>query len=209
MIVYINPDIALYLPKITFMIQRVQNLYLLLALVCLIVAVFIPIGTYHFTLEGFISGDLELTPMKETLINANYNKQETNLNMDNIAIFESGRFFPFIVINSVLSALILLTISRFKKLESQFKLNRISLLLSALILIVLIAAVFIIPGLFSQGVLDQFVIDVEKLGGAEVVGSFSTGIGYYLYFAAVSFIFLASVGIKKDIRLLKSIDRIR
>lgn len=191
------------------MIQRVQNLYLLLALICLVVAVFIPIGTYHFTLDGLISGDVELTPMKETLINAKYDANETNLNTDNIAIFEEGRFFPFVVINSILSALILLTISRFKKLESQFKLNRISLLLSALILIVLIAAVFIIPEVFSKGVLEQFIIDESQIGNSEVIGTFSTGIGYYLYFAAVSFIFLASVGIKKDIRLLKSIDRIR
>lgn len=191
------------------MIQRVQNLYLLLALICLAVAAFIPIGTYHFTLEGFISADLELTPMKETMINTSYDKAATNLNFGTIETFENGRFFPLVVVNSILAALVLLTIAKFKKLESQFKLNRISLLLSALVLILLIAGVFVIPSLFSKGVIEQFIVDSSKLNGAEVIGEFSTGIGYYLYFAAVSFIFLASVGIKKDIRLLKSIDRIR
>lgn len=188
------------------MIQRVQNLYLFLALVCLIVAVFLPLGTYTFDVPDLINGDLVMTPKLETLENANYIKDNPDLNIKEIQVFEKGKFFPFVSVNAALALLILLTIIKFKSLDAQYKLNRISFFISLLALVVLVAGVFVLPSILNEGIESSF-LDPKNV--IEVTGTFSTGIAYYLYFAAVAFIFLASIGIKKDIKLLKSIDRIR
>ena len=190
------------------MIQRVQNLYLVLALVCLATAIFTPLGTYTFDVPGYVNGNMVLTPKSETLENATYDKDNVHLNLQEIKKYEVGEVFPMIIVNGILAALILLTIVKFKSLKAQLKINRITFIISLLVIVLLIVGVFILPSIMNEGIKSNFLLD-KKILNETVTGSFSTGIAYYLYFATTAFIFLASVGIKKDISLLKSIDRIR
>ena len=149
------------------MIQRIQTIYLLLAIICMVISLFIPFSYYYI------------------------NEQEISLNafgINNNVNDIVGRFPYYVPIFASLG-LSVLGISKFKDRKKQLlfgKINYLAILLSVVFIMMDVA--FIAEQLSVQ---ENYVI------------------GAFLPVAALPFIFLANRAIKKDEKLIKSLDRLR
>ncbi len=97
---------------------------------------------------------------------------------------------PLIALTLVLVILPLFAIFNYKKLSFQYKLMRSNMLLSIVLTAVLLL---------------YYASDISKMSGAEA--SYETGA--FLPVIALAFSYVAMHFIKKDIKLLRSVDRIR
>lgn len=104
--------------------------------------------------------------------------------------------FPFYLISIFMLLLSLATVFTFKNLKTQQKLGRINFIVN------FFALVFII--IIFYGLRSQFSNAIEP---NEI--STSLGLGFFCFIFATAFSFLANIGIKRDIKLIESIDRIR
>jgi hypothetical protein len=105
-------------------------------------------------------------------------------------------YFPFFSIGILLSLLASLTLFSFKKLERQIKFGRILFIFNFLVF----GATLVLYYLLRK--------ETTALSGDYTVSN-QLGFGFYCIVIAVAFSFLANIGIRRDIKLLKSIDRIR
>jgi amino acid transporter len=102
------------------------------------------------------------------------------------------QFMPMVVGTIALALLCFICIMSYKNLNRQFKLGRMIFFLYfvSLVGIILLSSL-------GDGLIDE--TDTTR----------ELGLGFYLFIAGFPFTFLANVGIKKDKRLLDSLDRLR
>ena len=101
-------------------------------------------------------------------------------------------FLPIVVGTIALALLCFICIMSFKNLNRQFKLGRMIFFLYFVGLV----GIIILSSL-GDGMIDEAETKREL------------GAGFYLFIAGFPFTFLANVGIKKDKRLLDSLERLR
>ena len=150
------------------MIQRIQHLYFGFVIINLSILLSgLEIGTYQakemphqFTIYGFFQG-------KEVVWG-----------------------FPFYLVIIALVALLLFTISKFKKLSLQLKLIKFT---------------FLFYLLFVVGITALFLFKLMP----NVPDSVSFGFGYYLLILGLPFTYLGLRGILRDKNLLDSLNRLR
>ena len=150
------------------MIQRIQHLYFGFVIINLSLLLSgLEIGTYQakelphqFTIYGFFQG-------KEVVWG-----------------------FPFYLVIIALVALLLFTISKFKKLSLQLKLIKFT---------------FLFYLLFVVGITALFLFKLMP----NVPNSVSFGFGYYLLILGLPFTYLGLRGIMRDKNLLDSLNRLR
>ena len=99
---------------------------------------------------------------------------------------------PIMVGTIALALLCFICIMSFKNLNRQFKLGRTIFFLYFVSVVGIILLSFL-----GDGIIDEANTKREL------------GLGFYLFIAGFPFTFLANVGIKKDKRLLDSLDRLR
>jgi hypothetical protein len=150
------------------MIQRIQHLYFGFVIINLSLLLSgLEIGTYQakemphqFTIYGFFQGKEEVWG------------------------------FPFYLVIIALVALLLFTISKFKKLSLQLKLIKFT---------------FLFYLLFVVGITALFLFKLMP----NVPDSVSFGFGYYLLILGLPFTYLGLRGIMRDKNLLDSLNRLR
>lgn len=150
------------------MIQRIQHLYFGFVIINLSILLSgLEIGTYQakelphqFTIYGFFQG-------KDVVWG-----------------------FPFYLVVIALVALLILTISKFKKLSLQLKLIKFT---------------FLFYLLFVVGITALFLFKLMP----NVPDSVSFGLGYYLLILGLPFTYLGLRGIMRDKNLLDSYNRLR
>ncbi|HLW30173.1 MAG TPA: DUF4293 family protein [Brumimicrobium sp.] len=190
------------------MIQRVQTLYLLLTLAALI---FLTVGTdvfvttlkqtdqfeiishgnvYGVQKDVYIEG--ELTDENIEFLKAATDKIEFVETMENLPTF----YFPFYSITILLSMLTTVVLLGFKNLKRQLQLGRMLFVFNFIL--------FGVSIVFYNFLRGSTLPDSE-----DYIASAQLGFGFYCIVIALAFSFLANIGIRRDLRLIKSIDRIR
>lgn len=104
--------------------------------------------------------------------------------------------FPFYLISIFMLLLALAAVFTFKNLKTQQKLGRINFLVNLIALIFVMIVFYGLRGQFSNAIEPQ-------------ESSTSLGLGFFCFIFATAFSFLANIGIKRDLNLIESIDRIR
>jgi hypothetical protein len=100
--------------------------------------------------------------------------------------------FPIFVGTIALVLLSFLCLMSYKNINRQFKLGRLVFFIYFLSLL----------SIFLLSVFGDRLLDVSS-------SSIEMGVGYYLFIAGFPFSFLANIGIKRDKKLLDSLDRLR
>lgn len=113
----------------------------------------------------------------------------TTLDVEGKVIAHDG--YPFYLVTGVLVLLIFWCIMSFKKLDFQIKLGRIILVVYLLAIVGLLYLMMTGDGMFSETVTREL------------------GLGFLLFVLGFPFIFLANVGVKRDKKLLDSLNRLR
>ena len=190
------------------MIQRVQSLYLLLTLGALI---FLSIGTDVFVTEVKQKDQFEIVShgnvygvQKDIYIKGELSEENIELlktatgKVDEIGTIEGlpTFYFPFYSITILLAMLTTVVLLGFKNLRRQIKLGRMLFVLNFL----LFGVSIVLYNLLRSNTLPQ---------SSEYEVSAQLGFGFYCIIIALAFSFLANIGIRRDLRLIKSIDRIR
>ena len=190
------------------MIQRIQSFYLLLTIGALVI---ITLGTDVFVTTVSKQGQFEIIShgnvygvQKDLLIKEGLDHDNRNLlksaigkadlkdSMKGIPTF----YFPFYSIAIILTVLAAATLFSFKNLKRQFK-----LVISLTVLTLL---------LFGGSKVMSFLLESHSrtnIVGETVQTKF--GLGFYCICIAAAFSFLALRGVKRDLKLIRSIDRIR
>ena len=109
---------------------------------------------------------------------------------------------PVFILFAVIILLTLIAIFSFKNQKRQLRLGRIAFLLNLLVTAGIFILILIIPSQLSETA-SQFMMDDD------VISSRYLGLGFYLLCASIPFIFLGNIGVKRDLDLLKSLDRLR
>ncbi|MDX1651620.1 MAG: DUF4293 family protein [Brumimicrobium sp.] len=190
------------------MLQRIQTLYLLFTLAALIV---LTIGTNVFEtmilkpdvfvlesdanvygIQKTVATQGEPTSADLELIRDSIGSDEVPENTGKIPTF----YFPFYSLTIILSMLCVVVIMSYKNLKRQLKFGRLLFVLNLFTFIAAVIFYYLIKG------------DVEKYADAYAVTTI-LGLGFYCIVIATAFSFLANIGIRRDLRLIQSIDRIR
>lgn len=158
------------------MIQRIQTVYLSIAIVLLSIA---SIGPALFSY---------LTETSRFVFTA-YSITEYSVESGEVL---ATRFFPLVIGTILLTLLCFATLMSYKNLKRQFKLGRMTFYLYFLMLIVVV----LITGFGDR------IIEAEK-------ATRELGLAFMLFVAGFPFTFLANTGIKRDKKLLESLDRLR
>jgi hypothetical protein len=156
------------------MIQRIQSVYLFLAFLSGVVLFFFPIAWYYGevnTLEFFVCRIVDHVP-------------------SNVPLFGKYFLLPLSALNLVSALFSFFLIFLYKKLNRQYKLIRLNILL----IIIYIGAVFFY---YSDNI------------GSVVNSTAQFGVGAFLPLISLVFLVLAMRGINSDIKLLRSVDRLR
>lgn len=190
------------------MLQRIQTVYLLLVIVSLLIITlgtkivgFQNKGSHHYELS------LDVTVFGVTA-DATFMEEITDEELESISGFlklqkRTNRVqalplisFLFYLISIFMLLLALATLLSYKKLRTQQKLGRFTFIINV------VAFVFVL--IVFYGLRAQMKSAIEPLE----VGT-SLGLGFICFITATAFSFLANIGIKRDLNLIESIDRIR
>lgn len=166
------------------MIQRIQSIYLALAFICMALLLIFPIFTIELS-----------APDNDFVAVAEFGKD---------GIVGPNGIVGNLPLSYVIISLALLTfasILMFKKRPRQLLLCRLNLILH----------VFLVLGIYGFYYFgESFVIEGLKANNAEEVSVvFYMSTGFFLLIATVAFIYLAIRGIKRDEKLINSLDRLR
>lgn len=191
------------------MIQRVQTLYLFLVLVALIM---VTIGTDIFVTTVKKENTFSLTThanvygvQRDVSIEGDLTEKEATFIKQSIEKIEVPEedlnqiptlYFPFYSIGILLAMLTTLTILSYKKLKRQIKLGRVLFVLNFLGFGTMLALYYLLRN-ETAGLAESYEVTNEL------------GFGFYCIVIATAFSFLANIGIRRDIKLIQSIDRIR
>ncbi len=158
------------------MVQRIQTLYLALAIILLSVV------TFGVTLFSFVNETSRFS------FNA-YGILETNIKTGETLSYQS---FPLYIGTIALSLLCVMAIMSYKSLARQYKLGRT------------------IFGLYFVSLIGILLLSIYGDAMIEAkTASREMSMGFIYFVAGFPFTFLANIGIKRDKRLLESLDRLR
>ncbi len=157
------------------MIQRIQSLYLIIALIMVSLTT---IGTELFS---YVTESARYTFTSTGI---------SEFTLDGKLV--SSTHYPMYIGTIALALLIFLCLMSYKGLARQYKLGRLIFYLYFLGVV----------GLVLLATFGGSIIEAEE-------SKREMGLGFILFIIGLPFIFLANVGIKRDKRLLESIDRIR
>ena len=177
---FIQPKIFLILPKILEMIQRRQTIFMLLAAIASALLFFMPLASF----------DAEGNVMRFTIFGIENPIESLNLS--------KSYTWPLIALTVLMTVVPIFTIFKYKKRELQVKLCHLAMLLN----IIFIGLVF----LYYDHDIQKIIVAVEDDSYILDVAYF---IGMALPLVNIVLEILAIKGIKKDIELLKSVDRLR
>lgn len=163
------------------MLQRVQTIYLALAFTCIVLLMLFPIFVISIGDEIYA----EFTSYGFQLIDQT----------------EGSTSQPYYILYIVMAMLSALGILLYKNRSKQILVVRI-----ALIIHVLVAVAFLLFSIFGK---SQLVNKISEAGIDPDTVHYGNGIGYFLLFASIPFLFLAIRGIRADDKLVKSLDRLR
>jgi cytochrome bd-type quinol oxidase subunit 2 len=198
------------------MIQRVQTIYFLIALILYVfVATGSPIVRFHVegtefpehinvNLSSFgIDADAQLNLSEEELteFKEHLAKEGAEINAE-ANVLSWKKSIPVFVTFSLIGVFLILAIGLFKKQKKQLKLGRIAFLISILSTIGLFVIIMFIPSKLKETAETVMLSE-------EVSIQRSLGLNFYLLCASVPFIFLGNLGVRRDLNLLKSLDRLR
>lgn len=195
------------------MLQRIQTIYLLIAIVALTVATLgVSIFEFSYTTELYGDGHAKF--------NSYGIQKESNINYEKLSPIEQNVFaeihgtdalksdskmassttIPLYIGSAILIVLCLITLFSFKKLKSQIKFGRLTFFLTFIMLVVTLIFYYVGGNFFYEQLNEN---------NMEAATSKTLGIGFYCLIAAVAFLFLANIGIRRDLKLIESVDRIR
>jgi len=190
------------------MIQRVQSLYLILTLAALVVltlgqdvfestvvkpdAFALKTHANVFGVQKDIVINGELVRDDEVFIKTALEKVDVPKETVGIPTF----YFPFFSITILLSMLTVVVLMSYKNLKRQLKLGRVLFVFNLLSFAVAVMFYYILMS-HTSGLEDSYVVNN------------TLGLGFYCIAIATAFSFLANIGIRRDLRLIQSIDRIR
>lgn len=167
------------------MIQRIQTIYLALAIICMSLILFFPI----FSIEiGSADGDVKML--------ADFGKDGV-IGQDGLEIAKMP--IKFIYISFI--ALTFLTLILFKKRKRQLLLCRLNLFFYVIFVIGIFAIYYFGKSLIVEG--------IEKQGFGTAKVTFFMELGFFFMIPTIAFLYLAIRGIKNDENLVNSLDRIR
>jgi amino acid transporter len=109
---------------------------------------------------------------------------------------------PVYILFGVIALLVTAAILQFKKQKIQLRLGRIAFLLTLIMTAALFILIILIPGHLEETGQHFFESD-------QIQTSRSLGIGFYLLCAVIPFLFLGNMGVRRDLKLLQSLDRLR
>lgn len=191
------------------MIQRIQTLYYGIAAICLIaITLGINVFSFHISAESAASLNLDFSSYG---VSGSADFMQVDLNQPQyeefreIAKLENGVvkydykvlvYFPFYAITILLSLMVIAAVFMFKKMPLQVRTGRAGFFFTLLLFI------FVIVMYYVGG--SQF---TEVLPNSEATKSL--GLGFYLLSIAIAFLFLGNLGVRRDIKLVKSLDRLR
>lgn len=189
------------------MIQRIQTVYLLLAIAAL-VTLTLGVDVYSYELSKAESANFELHVNSYGIqidgeLNENISEADEKIfsllkTKENTSIIKGLSYtaFPFYSITLFLTMITIATLLTFKKLPTQLRLGRMAFIFNLIILVFTVVFYYTMKSRFN-----------EMLENAEV--SSYLGVGFFCIVISTAFLFLANIGIKRDLDLIKSIDRIR
>jgi len=152
------------------MIQRIQTIYLILAIACLGL-------TFAFPFVSYLV-DSEIVVFNAYGLGKNAKEVTT--------------FFPYFISVSLSMGLAVFSLLQYKKRQLQMKVGRFNYLLIILSIVLIYIEATIVE--------SKFELENEQI---------SYGLGMFFPVAALPFTFLANRSIKKDEKLVKSLDRLR
>jgi hypothetical protein len=198
------------------MLQRVQTIYLIIFIFlsgAMITGVsvleFQATGTYIseimvldincLNIEG--SGELNL-PDSQSIqeFSKNIANQKITFDTKN-QLVEFKENSPLLIVQILLVVFGLLTIFSYKNLKKQLNFARATFFLTLLYVLGVMALVY-----FSMDIAKPY---VNRIPIDDMVVSRHTSLGFYLICLMLPFAYLAQLGIKRDLNLIRSLDRLR
>lgn len=191
------------------MIQRIQTLYYAFAAVCLIV-VTLGVNVFSYEIEEANTSQLNLD-FSSYGISASADFMDVNLNaskyedLRSLAELENGVvkydykvlvYFPFYALTILLGLMTLAALFMYKKMPLQVRTGRAAFFFTFLLFIFVIVMYYVGGYQFTEVI-------------PEAKATKTLGIGFYLICATVAFLFLGNLGVRRDIKLVKSLDRLR
>jgi len=197
------------------MLQRIQTIYLTIFVV-LSVVVLTGVSVLHFDGTGdYIqepiqlnitalklagSGQLALPAESVTQFSNEMKDLPFDFNPETQTLsFETSS--PLMIVQILLTLFALMTIFGYKNLKRQMNLARATFFLTLLYVIGVMAMVYFALD-YANPYLDQIPLD-------NLIISRQTNLGFYLICAMLPFAYLAQMGVKRDLNLIKSLDRLR
>ena len=190
------------------MIQRIQTLYLVFTITSLLI---ITSGVTIFSFNSTESEEVELSvkvnvfgvqadaDLSENVSEETQDQlkdflelEERTMSVRSAPVFS----FPFYLILIFMSLLAVATLLTFKKLKTQQRLGRLNFVFN------LLATVFVVISFYIAKNQSATIIE-------DVAVTANLGFGFYCFIIATAFAFLAIIGIKRDLKLIESVDRIR
>lgn len=187
------------------MIQRAQSIYYLIAIVSLI---FITTGATIFSYNSINQSDIGFY-FKVNSYGIQVSGEIDEINFEQItndsfrAYFNEERHitktsyhkFPFYIFSILLTFILTITLLRYKKQDTQLRLGRLSFFIALVGFLFIIISFYLVKS------------SLEEFTGLTLINTL--GLGFFLFVFVVAFTFLGNLGVRKDIKILKSIDRIR
>lgn len=169
------------------MIQRVQTVYLFLAFACMVLLLFFPIFSFNTTYQGTdgigFSNNAQLDAY--------------GMHSDQSVSHPYAIYLIFISCALLTGACALL----FKNRKNQIRLTYLNLLIHFIVLIVFYCVYFWADDLLLNGMSDLASEDVHIKINLES--------GFFLLNASLPFVLLALMGMRRDDKLVRSLDRLR
>lgn len=187
------------------MIQRAQSIYYLIAIVSLI---FVTSGAtifsynssnqsgngFYFKVNSYgiqVSGEMDEINFKQ-ITNDSF---RAYFDEDGQITKTTYHKFPFYIFSILLTFILTITLLRYKKRETQLRLGRLSFFIAFMGFLFITISFYLVKS------------SLEEFTGSPLINKL--GLGFFLFVFVVSFTFLGNLGVRKDIKILKSIDRIR
>lgn len=158
------------------MIQRIQSLFLLLAIVALLLIGAFPIAKFYSQTGIYVLNLFELE----------------SLTPDNVIPFVSWFLYPLLALVLALVVLNVVAFISFKNRVKQIKLTQIAFLLNVILIV---------------GLLFYYIPTIEE--NTATSSNYQGAYSIYLPLVALIFTLLAQRFIRKDEKLVRSVDRLR
>lgn len=202
--------------KIQSMLQRIQTVYLAIFIIlsALMLSgisvlqlqakgtfveepIFLKIGST--SIEGYgklkLTNEVEIQEFADNMKNFpfSFNPEQQKLSLSKPS--------PLLIFQILITICALMTFFGYKNLKKQLTLSRITFFLTLLYVLVVMAMVYLALD-YANPYIDKFPLD-------DLVVSQQTNLGFYLICAMLPLAYLAQMGIKRDLNLIKSVDRLR